>query len=154
LTPSSPGSIHPTIIEYEPIPLKPKPKPISPPHTSPTSPMAPPPAPDTVADPAATGRSAHEYATTLLLSPGQQVEPNEIRKGTQVYLIEKIKEDGSLKLSPPIKNPKITVTSGTAANTYEILIATKDASLQGALVYVTIILAAQGIAGVATDQFS
>jgi hypothetical protein len=113
--------------------------------------MAPTPAPNTVADP--TGKSAWEYTTTLLLSPGQSVKPNDIRKGTQVSLLEKINADGSLVLSP-IENPKITVTSSTTPNTYEILIATKDESLHGKLIYVTIILASQGIAGVATDQFS
>jgi hypothetical protein len=148
------STVHPDVIEYDPIPLKPKPKPIPPaPLTSPTSPMAPIPVPDTVAEPVPSGRSAWEYTTTLLLSPGQSVKPNDIRKGTQASLLEKVNADGSLVLSP-INNPKITVTSGTSPNTYEIQIATKDESLHGKVIYVTIILAAQGIAGVATDQFT
>jgi hypothetical protein len=148
------GTIQPAAAEYDPIHLQPRPTPHPSPHPSPTSPMAPTPTPDSVAEPVPTElAAAATFTATFLLSPGQAVNPNDIKSGTKVYRLDKIRADGSMKRTI-VKNPTITVTAGGGPSTYQIQIATTDANLHGKLVFVTVVLPALGKAGVATSQFS
>jgi hypothetical protein len=151
MIPSDSDTTHPDASEFEPIPLKPKPPQ---PHTSPTSPMAPTHAPDTIAEPVPTGlRAAATYSATFLLSAGQHVNTADIEQGTKLFIQDKVKVNGTLKLTS-ITDITPNAVATTDPFTYEVQISTTNVKVKGKIVFVAVYLTALGKAGVTSAHLT
>jgi hypothetical protein len=117
--------------------------------------MAPTPAPETVAGPVPAGLSAGAagYSATFVLSVGEKVKPQDVERGTKVYVLDKILNGGKLKLTPLTRfTPKASATSDPF--TYEVQVSTKDPVVKGKTVFVFVYLPALGKAGVTSGELA